>query len=135
MKPTTQIALDWARRSFGEEHVSNVPVRCLRLAEEAVELAQAAGVPKNKMLDLVEIVYSRPKGKVSQEIGGVIMTPTVLCAAFGFDTDHFFETELRRVLAKSTEHFAKRNQDKIDLGLDAAPDNSLTKPDDMGYPK
>lgn len=117
MKPTTQIALDWALRSFGEEHVSNVPVRCLRLAEEAVELAQAAGLPKDKILDLVEIVYSRPQGAIAQEIGGVMMTATVLCASLGEDTDFFFQNELRRVLAKSTEHFAKRNQDKIDLGL------------------
>lgn len=119
MRATAQIALDWARRCFGAEHVSNVPIRCLRLTEEAVELAQAAGIPKDKMLDLVDIVYSRPKGEIAQEIGGVMMTATVLCAALGLDTDHFFEIELRRVLAKSTDHFAKRNQDKIDGGLSA----------------
>jgi NTP pyrophosphatase (non-canonical NTP hydrolase) len=135
VKATAQIALDWARRSFGAEHVSDVPVRCLRLAEEAVELAQAAGVPKDKLLDLVGIVYSRPKGEIAQEIGGVMMTATVLCAALDTDTDWHFENELRRVLAKSTEHFAKRNQEKIDLGLNASPDDSLTDPSDMEEPR
>lgn len=119
MKPTTTIALDWACRSFGNDHVYNFPVRALRCAEEAVELAQAYKVSKEKMLELVEIVYSRPPGEPEQELGGVAMTATVLAAAHGHDLDTFFEVELRRVLAKSTEHFAKRNQDKIDLGLTA----------------
>jgi hypothetical protein len=42
MKPTTTIALDWACRSFGNDHVYNFPVRALRCAEEAVELARAS---------------------------------------------------------------------------------------------
>lgn len=119
MKALTQIALDWATRSFGREHVYNFPVRALRLAEEAVELAQAYKVPKEKMLDLIEIVYSRPAGDPEQELGGVMMTATVLAGAHGHDPDAFFEIELRRVLSKSAEHFAKRNQDKLDLGLTA----------------
>jgi NTP pyrophosphatase (non-canonical NTP hydrolase) len=117
MKPTTIIALDWAIRSFGEDHVHNFPIRSLRVAEEAVELAQAYNVPREKLIDLVNIVYDRPKGNPNQEIGGVLMTITVLCAALGFDPDEGFERELRRVLAKSSTHFAKRNQEKIDLGL------------------
>ena len=119
MKPTTQIALDWATRSFGREHVYNFSVRALRLAEEAVELAQAYDIPKDKMIDLVNIVYARPNGNPEQEIGGVMMTVTVLAAAHGHDPEAFFDIELRRVLAKPSEHFAKRNQDKLDLGLTA----------------
>ncbi len=119
MKAITKIALEWATRSFGPDHVYNFSVRALRCAEEAVELAQAYKVPKEKMLELVEIVYSRPSGNPEQELGGVLLTATVLAAAHGHDPDAFFEEELRRVLRKPPEHFAKRNQDKIDLGLTA----------------
>lgn len=119
MKPTTAIALDWAVRSFGVEHVNNLPVRSLRLAEEAVELTQAFGVPKDKMIDLINIVYDRPRGEPVQEIGGVMMTVTILCAAFGIDPDEAFQKELRRVLEKPAAHFAQRNQEKIALGLKA----------------
>lgn len=119
MKPLHMLALDWALRSFGRAHVTNLPIRSLRLAEEAVELAQAYGVPKEKMLDLVGIVYDRPRGEPLQEIGGVMMTIVVLCAASGIDPDEAFFTELRRVLEKPTGHFAQRNKDKIDLGLTA----------------
>jgi hypothetical protein len=120
MKPVNQIALDWACRSFGADHVYNLPIRALRLAEEAVELAQAHRVPKEKLLDLVEIVYARPQGDPYQELGGVAMTATILAAAQqGHDLEDFLLAELLRVLAKPTQQFAKRNQDKIDLGLTA----------------
>ena len=119
MRPTIRIALDWALRSFGREHVENLPIRSLRVAEESVELSQACGVPKEKMLDLVEIVYSRPRGQFAQEVGGVLMTINILCASIGLDPDDAFLTELRRVLEKSPEHFAARNKEKIDAGLTA----------------
>lgn len=119
MKPLHQLALDWATRSFGRDHVTNLPIRSLRLAEEATELAQAYGVPREKMLDLVNIVYDRPRGDPVQEIGGVMMTVVVLCAANGIDPDDAFITELRRVLEKPAAHFAQRNLDKVQLGLTA----------------
>jgi hypothetical protein len=120
MKPIAIIALDWAIRCFGRDHVYNAPTRSLRVAEEAIELVQAFDVPKEKALELVEMVYARPKGTPRQEIGGVMMTITVMCATMGYDTDDVLLTELRRVLEKSPEHFAARNQEKIDLGMDAA---------------
>lgn len=119
MKATVRIALGWAIRAFGADHVYNPSVRSLRVAEEAVELAQAYGVDKRTMLHLVETVYSRPAGKPEQEMGGVLMTINVMCAASKADPDAVFERELMRVLAKPVEHFTRRNQDKIELGLTA----------------
>lgn len=119
MKPLHALALDWAIRCFGSEHVSDLPTRALRTAEEAVELAQACGVGMEKMFDLVRVVYSRPRGSPVQEIGGIMLTVAVLCAVRGYDPDELFLTELRRVLDKPADHFAKRNQDKLDMGLKA----------------
>ncbi len=119
MKPTAQIALDWAIRCFGSEHVYDSPTRSLRLAEEAIELIQAYDIPKEKALQLVEMVYSRPKGSTTQEIGGVAMTLVVLCASHGVDADTMFNHELRRCLSKTPEDFQKRNLEKIQLGMKA----------------
>lgn len=117
MRHTVTIALDWAIRCFGSGHVYDQAVRSLRIAEEAVELAQAYGLPKEKLIDLVNIVYSRPPGRPEQELGGVLMTTFVLCGARGQDPEAVFVEELCRVLAKSPEHFAKRNHEKLNLGL------------------
>ena len=112
-----RISFEWGIRSFGNDHMHDFQIRGLRFAEEAVELAQCAQVPKETMHLLIETVYSRPRGEVRQEIGGSLVTLSVLCELLGYDMEQCFENEVRRVLSKSPEHFAKRNQDKIHLGL------------------
>lgn len=119
-RPDTFIALDWAMRCFGRDHVFDVKIRSLRMAEEAIEAAQAAGISKEKMLLLVESVYAKPHGELCQEIGGVMLTATVLSAAsFNVDPAYFMQQELRRVLMIPEETFKQRNQAKLDAGLDA----------------
>ena len=115
----THIIHDWAVRCFGREHVQNRAVRILRLVEEAVELAQAGGIPQKKIAKLVEIVYERPPGNVIQEIAGVLMTVNVLCGTLGLDPDDILLAEVRRVLGKPPSHFAQRNAEKVAQGLDA----------------
>lgn len=121
----TRIATDWARRCFGVDHVSNHKVRGIRALEEMVELNQALGVPIELARKTLETVYSRPVGEIGQEIGGVMLTVAVLCDSMDRDPEHMFECELLRVLKKSPEHFAKRNDEKISLGLTSEPDTDL----------
>jgi len=95
-----RIAHKWAVRCFGIEHVSNVGSRSLRTGEEAIELMQCGGVSRALAHQLVDSVYDRPIGSMCQEIGGVLLTTTVLCAALGLDPDQLLETELCRVLTR-----------------------------------
>jgi hypothetical protein len=121
MSALSRIAHDWAVRSFGKDHVSNLPVRSLRTVEESIELCQAFGVPKETVAQCVEMVYGKPRGEPMQEIGGVLMTIQVLCEQLDVEADTVFETEIRRVLQKPPKHFAERNQAKINLGMSAEP--------------
>lgn len=120
----TRIATDWARRCFGDDHVRNLKIRSLRNLEETVELAQATGLPRETALLCVNKVYDKPVGNVDQEIGGAMMTLVVLANSIGRDPEELLEREVRRVLTKSPDHFAKRNQAKIDIGLDAGAQSS-----------
>jgi hypothetical protein len=64
-------------------------------------------------------VYDRPRGDVAQEMGGVLMTAYVMCAgSLGEDPMNIFQKELRRVLKKTPEEFAKRNTEKMSLVRD-----------------
>lgn len=111
------IAVDWAIRCFGSEHVTNRPVRALRLAEEAIELAQACGVGPVTMHRLVDVVYKRAEGESIQELGGVMITSLVMANVLGITLEEVTLIELLRCLNKPPEHFAKRNLEKIALGL------------------
>lgn len=117
IKTLTQIAWEWGCRCFGSNHMSNCGIRALRFAEEAMELAQACGVPEEKALEVVRVIYSRPAGTVLQEIGGSMVTLSVLSRTLGYDIEHAFDVEVRRCLTKDPAHFAERNKQKLDLGL------------------
>lgn len=115
--PLTKIVFEWGVRSFGADHMTSIPVRALRLAEEVVELAQACRVEQEKLHKLIDVVYSRPVGDPIQEMGGVMVCLSVLVVLFSTTTQEAFLREILRVLSKRPEDFAKRNQDKLDLGL------------------
>lgn len=129
MSVLSRLAKAWAERSFGKEHVGNYAIRALRTLEESAELAQALGVPPETALKCIETVYSRPPGDIHQEIGGVLLTTVILCESMGVEPDVILETELARVLAKPPAHFGKRNQEKLDLGLDAKTTHTYTDQD------
>jgi NTP pyrophosphatase (non-canonical NTP hydrolase) len=117
IRALTEIAWEWGCRCFGLDHMTNKNVRALRFAEEALELAQACGVSEEKALALVRMVYSRPAGDVRQEIGGSMVTLSVLARLLGYDVESAFSIEVRRCLTKDPAHFAQRNKEKIDLGM------------------
>jgi len=112
------IATNWAIKAFGVEHVLDGRVRALRFLEEAVELAQALGVTKQKVVLLLDTVYNKPPGDKKQEIGGSFLTLLVLCSSTTDDPETCLENELFRVLQKPIEEFAERNKTKIHFGLD-----------------
>ena len=123
MSILSRLSCEWAIRCFGIEHVSNKAERALRTLEEAVELAQALGVPKETAALCVETVYGRPVGEPMQEIGGVLLTTNILCASLGnLEPDDMLEMEFARVLAKPTKHFTDRNAEKAHIGLKVQAD-------------
>jgi len=117
IKTLTRIAVDWGVRCFGADHMRDRRVRALRLVEEAVELAQACHVSEAQIEQLVEVVYSRPRGMAHQEAGGVMVTLAVLCDHLGIDIETAFEIEVRRCLSRDPADFAERNRQKIAAGL------------------
>jgi hypothetical protein len=120
-----RIGHDWALRCFGSDHVTNTPERALRCLEEAVELAQALGVPMDTAKLCVDTVYKRPVGDPDQEIGGVLHTVAILCEATDRNGAELHEREVRRVLNKPPKDYAARNQEKLDLGLRVPPDRNF----------
>lgn len=114
----TNVLHEWGVRAFGWQHMQDEKVRALRFAEEAIELVQAIGLEKDHIHKLVDVVYTRPHGDIYQEMGGVMVTLAVLGRAIGgVMVDEAMYREMMRVLSKTPEHFAKRNEEKMQLGL------------------
>lgn len=111
---------DWCAAAFGAGHASSVPQRGIRLAEEAIEAAQAAGCERAMVHRLVDHVFDRPAGELGQELGGVGVTLLALAAAAGLSADDCEQSEIERVLAKPLAHFAARNAAKNAAGFNVA---------------
>ena len=99
---------EWVVAAFGKVAASDRSERNHRFLEEALELVQAQGCSKDEAFQLVEYVYDRPVGEVSQEVGGVLLTLAALCNASDVDMTESAEKELSRVWEKIEKIRAKQ---------------------------
>lgn len=100
----------WVRAVFTEKEATDAPERSLRLAEEAIELAQACGVDAATLHRLVDYVLSRPTGKAAQEIAGCMVTVYAAASALGVDADSELEAELVRIHRPEVIERCRRRQ-------------------------
>jgi len=107
---------DWVVSTFGLPNAT-VTERVYRLFEEVVELAQAEGVPTERLFGIVAHVYGKPPGDPAQEVGGVGTTLLAYAASKGLSADELEEAELRRVLSKDPEYFRRRHNLKASAGI------------------
>lgn len=87
----------WSRRAFVRPEALFPQERSDRFCEEAIELLQASGYDKGRILELVEHVYSKPPGKVQQEAGAVLVTLAALLTSLGVVMDDAGADELARI--------------------------------------
>lgn len=88
---------DWAFETVGARAACSSTERGVRFLEEAIELAQAVGVHGDIVMQLVRDVYERKPGRVSQEVGGTMLTLASLCEAIDVDMIDEAKRELERV--------------------------------------
>lgn len=90
----------WMDRCFGPETSYDTNERSWRFLEEAIELVQSLNCTKEAAHQLVDYVYSRPKGDTEQEIGCVMVTLAALAEACKINMHDAGDKELRRVFDK-----------------------------------
>ena len=90
----------WMMTCFGVAIAANRTERNHRFIEEAIELVQASGATATECHQLVDYVYGRPAGEISQEVGGVMVTLAAHCLAHGIDMHESGESELDRIWRK-----------------------------------
>lgn len=137
---------DWMAACFARPDAMEPAQRAFRFIEEALELVQASGTSREDVLRLVDYVYGRPSGVVSQEIGGVMVTLAGLSTAFGLSMAYAANAELDRC-RENTEKIRAKDLAKPQRsplpGSTAEtpakpaydPENPLTHGDGCGCPR
>lgn len=87
---------EWLIDTFGKDSLMDKDERTRRFIEEAIELAQSTGCPKENVLFLVNHVYGRDEDPVEREVGGVVNTLAALCTSYGIDMGECAADEMER---------------------------------------
>lgn len=87
----------WVTDTLGADCLADTKERNHRFLEEALELVQACGLPREEAHGLVNYVYERPAGEIWQEVGGVMATLAALCSAQRTSMTNAANDELVRI--------------------------------------
>lgn len=89
----------WTMQCFGAGVANDEVIRNHRFLEEALELVQACYGTADECHQIVDYVFSRPRGEKHQEVGGVMVTLACLCNVHGIDLDSEADRELLRAMS------------------------------------
>ena len=104
--------LKWAIETFGNV-AKNRDERAARLVEEAIELAQAEGVPLDVIERIAHHVYSKPPGDPIAELQGVALTLDACAENLGDTVQAATWRELVRVTGRSAATWKERHDVKV----------------------
>lgn len=87
----------WMNKCFGPDIAMDRRERTDRVIEELFEMVQATGYDRSRILALLDYVYGRPAGELSQEVGGVMVTLAAFCYAHEVSMAECGAEELARI--------------------------------------
>jgi NTP pyrophosphatase (non-canonical NTP hydrolase) len=103
--------------TFGNSSLS-IRERCRRFLEEALELVQACGISQDEAQAILDYVYKRSKGEVSQEIGGVMVSLFALADIVKYDAMECASIELDRIESPEVQVKCREKQRaKVEAGV------------------
>jgi len=124
----------WMLECFGLQIAMDKVERADRFIEEALELAQATGWAADRAHALVDYVFGRPVGEISQEVGGVMVTLAALCNVFDVDIDAEAKREVDRITQPENVLKIRAKQAEKPTGSAlpvASPPKAVTITDEM----
>lgn len=116
-----QLLYEHGNRGFGKKY-GTVEQRALRVAEEALETLQAAGLTKEQVMVSVDYVFSRKVGSLPTEVGQLGVTLLMLAEAAGFDAEGMEQQESTKFLLRDPEEMKARLKEKLSGGMPVAED-------------
>jgi hypothetical protein len=116
-----QIVFGWVSRVFGSKIAHSVIERATRVREEAVEVAQAAGVPRDAAVAVLRRCYDREVGDVRSEVANLSVTLLALCGTLKVSAEELERNEIERILAIPEEDMRARQSRKHADGIGIAP--------------
>lgn len=106
----------FAVETFGST-AENPGERVLRFLEEAIELAQAAGITQNMIDATTYRVYGRPQGNIAQEFAQCMVTLEMAAMRLGVDLNTVADAELERFKSTPMQFWRDKFEAKRRAGI------------------
>jgi NTP pyrophosphatase (non-canonical NTP hydrolase) len=107
----------WVNTQFGNTCLKDSHERALRVLEEALELAQAAGVTPTETVTVATHVWSRPVGDIRQEHAGVLVSLLASATSNGIDLEDAVVEEIERIWDMPLDKILERQRLKNRAGI------------------
>lgn len=111
-----RLVLRWATRVFGTI-TTRIEERAMRVVEEAIEVAQAAGISQNTVEKILYRIYGKEPGRIEEEMGGLLVTTLAMCEVLGAEADELERNEIERILALPEGRVQEKHETKRALGI------------------
>ncbi|MGZ7118217.1 MAG: hypothetical protein ACXVH2_00760 [Methanobacterium sp.] len=108
--------LKWAVDTFGPI-ARDKEERVKRFAEEAIELCQACDLNYDDLIKLIDRVYDKPEGYISQEVGQTALCLSMLASVYDIDIADEAVKEFDRIQSFDKSYWQKRQNLKAALGI------------------
>jgi hypothetical protein len=109
---------EWGLECLGQEALDNPDQRNHRFYEESTELVQATGMTREACHRMVDHVFDRPVGEPAQEIGGVMISLSLLANKLGLSVAGSALMELERAWDRIPEI---REKQKLKMSVEPPP--------------
>lgn len=118
MKHWQQAVKAWLIKALGDAQFNSTLERSSRFFEEATELAQATGLPRELAQTIFDSVYDRPSGEVRQEVGGTFITMLALAENQKVYALNCLQDEFNRInTPEIIEKVRQRAKEKKERGI------------------
>lgn len=99
----------WFVDTFGRDLLAPVETtdRANRFFEEALEVYQSLGAPKEAALQLLDYVYAKPAGDAAEEVGDAVFTLSLLSSNIGLDFSAAWVGSLAKAYSQQARIAAK----------------------------
>lgn len=107
-----QIAVAWGVSCFGL-NTMGLKERAARLLEEAIEVAQVAGLSVDDISGLTFRCYRKKPGEIMQELGGIAVTAGMLFASQGTSYSEMFVEGMCDAVRRTPEIIRKHKEKDV----------------------
>lgn len=115
---------NWVETCFGSDAIEPIE-RSRRMVEEIVECAQAIGLRKSEVKNIVDFVYDNKPGDITEEFGDAFFVLLAASYSMGLKSEDCINVALEKIKSQPPEYWMERRRTKARAGISNVPKSKV----------